>query len=188
MADVVKFFDNKQLVHIASEVVVLVGLTFYFSSKNKKLLSHIEELSQRIEEQEDRIQKMEVSLQQVNQKFDALVQQVNAGFNQMGQNISTLVQEREKKGKKILKQVKTVDKPVEKPVDKPVEKHTTPVLEEVKPSRHENKVNFYSQVVVEKEDDTVEEDVDEEELSDSDLDDEIRDELNELDSSLKKQT
>jgi uncharacterized protein YoxC len=184
MADVVKFFDNKQLVHIASEVVVLVGLTFYFSSKNKKLVSHIEELSQRIEEQEDRIQKMEVSLQQVNQKFDALVQQVNAGFNQMGQNISTLVQEREKKGKKILKQVN----PLEKPIDKPLEKHTTPVLEEVKPSRPENKVNFYSQVVVEKEDDNVEEDVDEEELSDSDLDEEIRDELNELDSSLKKQT
>lgn len=169
MADVVKFFDNKQLVHIASEVVVLVGLTFYFSSKNKKLLSHIEELSHRIEDQEDHIQKLEVSLQQVNQKFDAFVQQVNAGFNQMGQNISTLGQDREKKGKKILKQVKSV------------EKHTTPILEEVKPLRPENKVNFYTKVVVEKEDDT-----DVEELSDIDLDEEIRDELNELDLSLKK--
>ena len=171
MADVVKFFDNKQLVHIASEVVVLVGLTFYFSSKNKKMLNHIEELSQRIEDQEDHIQKLELSLQQMSQKFDALVQQVNVGFNQIGQNISTIA------GKKVPRPVKQVSDV--RPDSKPV--HKTPIIEEVKPSRSENKVDFRSEVVEE-------EDVDEVELSDSDLDEEIRDELNELDSSLKKET
>ena len=50
--------DNKQLmVHIASEVVVLVAITFYFNQKNKKLTSHIENLAQRVEEQEDLLQK-----------------------------------------------------------------------------------------------------------------------------------
>ena len=30
--------ENKQMIHIASEIVALVGLTFYFNQKNKKLL------------------------------------------------------------------------------------------------------------------------------------------------------
>ena len=51
--------DKKQLIHIASEVVVLVCLTFYFNQKNKKLMTHIEDLAQRLEEQEDLLQKHE---------------------------------------------------------------------------------------------------------------------------------
>lgn len=54
-----KILDNKQLIHIGCEVVVLAGLTFYFSSKNRKLMEHIEDLAQRLEEQEDHIQKLE---------------------------------------------------------------------------------------------------------------------------------
>jgi hypothetical protein len=66
-----KLFENKQqLVHIASEVVVLLGLTFYFNSQNKKLTGHIEDLAQRIEEQEDLIQNHETIIKQ-------LVEQVN---------------------------------------------------------------------------------------------------------------
>jgi hypothetical protein len=57
-----KLLDNKQLIHITAEVVVLTGLTFYFSSKNRTLMGHIEELAQRLEEQEDHIQKLEQSL------------------------------------------------------------------------------------------------------------------------------
>ena len=52
-----KFLENKQMVHIISETVVLIGMTFYFSQKNKKLTEKIEALSQRLEEQEDLIQK-----------------------------------------------------------------------------------------------------------------------------------
>jgi len=52
-------FDNKQLIHIGAEVVVLTGLTFYFSSKNRKLMEHVEELAHKLEEQEDHIQKLE---------------------------------------------------------------------------------------------------------------------------------
>jgi hypothetical protein len=52
-----KILNNKQIIHIVTEVVVLIGIIFYFSSKNRKLLSHIEDLSQRLEEQEDILQK-----------------------------------------------------------------------------------------------------------------------------------
>lgn len=99
-----KLFDNKQLIHIASEVVVLIGLTFYFSSKNKKLLGHVEELAQKLEEQEDHIQKLEASLQQMGQKMDNLIQQMNSGFAQLGQgltqtnnNFNTLAEQMAKK-------------------------------------------------------------------------------------------
>ena len=54
-----KLTNNKQLVHIVSEVIVLLGITFYFSSQNRKLTGHIEELAQQIEEQEDRLLKLE---------------------------------------------------------------------------------------------------------------------------------
>ena len=55
-----KFLDGKmQLIHVTSEIVVLLGLTFYFSQKNRQLMSHIEGLATRLEEQEDLIQKHE---------------------------------------------------------------------------------------------------------------------------------
>ena len=52
-------FENKQIIHIASEILILLGLTFYFNQKNKKLLGYIEDLSQRVETQEDLLQKHE---------------------------------------------------------------------------------------------------------------------------------
>jgi hypothetical protein len=61
-----KLMENKQqMIHIASEIIVLIGLTFYFNQKNKKLLGHIEDLAQRIEEQEDILQKHEQMLQKL---------------------------------------------------------------------------------------------------------------------------
>ena len=44
-----KILENKQIIHIATEIVALMGIIFYFSSKNKKLLAHIEDLSQKHE-------------------------------------------------------------------------------------------------------------------------------------------
>ena len=54
-----KLIENKHMIHIASEIIVLLGLTFYFNQKNKKIMGHIQDLSQRIEEQEDLLQKHE---------------------------------------------------------------------------------------------------------------------------------
>lgn len=59
-------FENKQqVIHVASEIVALVGLTFYFNQKNKKLLGHIEDLAQRVEEQEDLLQKHEAMIRKL---------------------------------------------------------------------------------------------------------------------------
>lgn len=52
-----KIFDNKHLIHIGAEIVVIAGISFYLSSKIKKQQSIIEELSQKLEDQEDRLQK-----------------------------------------------------------------------------------------------------------------------------------
>lgn len=67
-----RLLDNKQMIHIASEVVALIGLTFYFSSKNRKLSGHIEELAQRLEEQESHIKKLDNVIQQLTQRMSNL--------------------------------------------------------------------------------------------------------------------
>ena len=55
-----KIFENKTfLIHIAAEIIIIIGVSFYFSQKNKKLMGHINDLVQRIEEQEDILQKHE---------------------------------------------------------------------------------------------------------------------------------
>ena len=60
-----KLLENKQIIHIVTEIIAGIVIIFYFSSKNKKLLGHIEDLSQRLEEQEDIIQKHELIIKQL---------------------------------------------------------------------------------------------------------------------------
>lgn len=99
-----KLLENKQqLIHVASEVVVLIGLTFYFSSKNKKLMQHIEDLAQRLEEQEDLIQKHE----QIIRQLVATVSNINQPRQRVAQPVTEKKSVRAKqKPKKTSKQVK----------------------------------------------------------------------------------
>ena len=60
-----KLIENKQIIHIVTEVVVIAGIVFYFSSKNKKLSEQIEDLSQRLEDQEEMIQNHEQVIRQL---------------------------------------------------------------------------------------------------------------------------
>jgi hypothetical protein len=60
-----KLLENKQMVHIAAEVIILIGITFYFSQKNRRLMGHIEDLTHRMEEQDDVIDKHEKILQRL---------------------------------------------------------------------------------------------------------------------------
>jgi hypothetical protein len=69
-----KLLEHKQIIHIATEIVALIGIIFYFSSKNKKLLEHIEDLSQRLEDQEDLIQKHEQIIRQLVQAVNKVPQ------------------------------------------------------------------------------------------------------------------
>jgi len=65
--------DNKhQLIHYASEILVLTGLVIYFSKKNKTMMNHIEEISQRLEEQEETLQKHEKLIISLSEKVKSL--------------------------------------------------------------------------------------------------------------------
>jgi outer membrane biosynthesis protein TonB len=54
-----KLLENKQLLHVAGEVVILLGVTYFFTQKHKKVMAHVEDLAQRLEEQDEMIQKHE---------------------------------------------------------------------------------------------------------------------------------
>jgi hypothetical protein len=151
--------ENKQMIHIASEIVALIGLTFYFNQKNKKLLGHIENLAQKIEEQEDLLQKHEhvikKMLEFMNEKDTTNTHQILA---------------------KQLETTKIRKKPPAKEV------HTKPPLKVPTPSKPEStKVSFSDQILKTTKKPTVV--VESEESSDSeesDLDAELAEELEEL--------
>jgi predicted O-linked N-acetylglucosamine transferase (SPINDLY family) len=147
-----KLFENKQIIHIATEVVVLLGITFYFSQKNKKLLEHIEDLSQRLEDQEDMIQKHEQIIKQ-------LVQAVNT---------RQLQEPPRSKHNNLKRQSTKLQKSVPKPV-KPV-KPTKPVTSNIKVHYKPDPDNIEIHEVLESDSD-----------NDSELDKEIQEELQEMD-------
>jgi len=51
------FSDNGKMIHIACEAVVFMGLAFHFSQQNKKLMYHVENLSQKLEDVEAMLKK-----------------------------------------------------------------------------------------------------------------------------------
>ena len=51
------FDNNKQAVHVISEIVTLVGITFYFNHQNKKLKHYIDDLTERLNDQETLLEK-----------------------------------------------------------------------------------------------------------------------------------
>ena len=62
------FEKNKNYIIIGVTVIVFIGIIYYITQKNNKLMSHIEDLKQRVEELEDTIQKLETSPQKPNSK------------------------------------------------------------------------------------------------------------------------
>ena len=56
---------NEQMVHIATEIVVILGLTFYFNQKTKKLMGCIDELNKKVQEQEELLKKHEQIIKQM---------------------------------------------------------------------------------------------------------------------------
>jgi len=51
------FDNNKQAVHVISEIVTLVGITYYFNHQNKKLKHYIDDLTERLNDQETLLEK-----------------------------------------------------------------------------------------------------------------------------------
>ena len=163
------------MIHIASEIVVIIGLTFYFNQKNKKLMSHIEDLSQRIEEQEDLLQKHE----QVIRKMVDFINQY-----QSEPNIQSKYVPPQQENIKSKKTKPNIAKPV---LSKPEPNIVKPVLSKPEPNiaKPEPKVTFNEVVKAHQhknpppqEDEDEDEDEDGEE--ESDLDAELEEELKEL--------
>ena len=48
--------DTKQILHIVTELIVIIGISIYFVNKNKQLSDHIEELELKIKQQEEILQ------------------------------------------------------------------------------------------------------------------------------------
>ena len=136
-----KLLKNERLVHIVSEAVVILGVTFYFSSKNKQLQNHIDQLAQRLEEQEERFAKLENTLTELTKGQKQLGDSSGemkqffstALYNSHEQirNLNLRIQELEELGIPTEKpnedteqqpMRKPVQKPAEQPVRKPVQK------------------------------------------------------------------
>jgi len=150
-----KILENKQVVHIACEVVALIGLVIHFSKKNTKLNSYIDEVAQRLEEQEELIKKHE-------QLIENLVQTIN----NMKYVQEQPIQQKSKKHSQSLKK-KT---------------HTMPPLEPPKPVRRisQTKIDFNLDIPQSKEEEREDNSSSEDE---EELDAELAEELQELISS-----
>jgi hypothetical protein len=72
--------ENKTVLHLVIEGIVVFGMFYYFSSKNRKLTDHIEELTQRLEEYEERMNNIENVLKNVNLSFNQLAKQTQENF------------------------------------------------------------------------------------------------------------
>ena len=57
--------DKKHLIHIVSEIIVFIGIIFYFNQKHKKTLNIIEYLAQKVEEQDELLQKHEEVIKKI---------------------------------------------------------------------------------------------------------------------------
>lgn len=161
-----KLLENKQIIHIVTEIIAAIVIIFYFSSKNKKLLGHIEDLSQRLEEQEDIIQKHELIIKQ-------LVHAIN------NRGPITAVPKINNIPKSPVKEKKIIKKPISRP--RVSFNDNEEVKENPKPKQVER--------VIEKVPEKVLEQVTEESSDDSDdIDEEIAEELDELlsEQDLKK--
>jgi hypothetical protein len=64
--------DKKQIIHIVAEIIIIVGISVYFSQKNKHLLNLINDLTQRLEDQEEQINKHEQAINNLSLQISKL--------------------------------------------------------------------------------------------------------------------
>lgn len=170
-----KLLENKQILHVAAEVVVVLGLVFYFNQKTKQLLGHIEDLSQQYIDQEQVIQKHEDTIIKLVDAVNNLVQMQQNMQQNMSQNTQQV---------RVKKQPVQLPLPSQAPVD-------VRVIQKVKGKK--NIVDEICQAVKVQEIVDVEEDVDDDVDEDDDISDtEISLELSKLnkiesDDCLKKE-
>ena len=106
--------ENKQMIHIASEIIVLGGLIYYFNQKNKKLLSHIQDLSRKIEDQEG-----------ILQKHEEIIRKMSEFINQQ-KNTSI-----EKTKKTPVKEIRTITPKKSEPIKVSFKPNTSPIKNKI---------------------------------------------------------
>jgi len=79
--------DKKDMVHIGVEAVAFLGMAYYFSGQNKKLLSYIEDLAQKLEEKDEAITKLEENQKQLSLQLNQLSQYCSTGINSVLEKI-----------------------------------------------------------------------------------------------------
>lgn len=169
--------ENKELIHIVAEVVLFFGLVFYFSSQNKKLEKHIEDISTCLEEQTTKCTELEEKLKKTEGRLNQLSQYCSQSLGELSNMMKDL------QTKRVLAQVselgnrapveslgraKTLDRPqtLERDAVKPVSKTVSqPVIEPLP------KVSFKKMLESDSESETSEDEL---------LDQEISEELSEL--------
>ena len=180
-----KLIENKHMIHIASEIIVLLGLTFYFNQKNKKIMSHIQDLSQRIEEQEDLLQKHE---QVIKKLVDFISKQKSDSNNIIHQHVNSpniQIKNQNKKPSPVIpiptKEIHT--KPhVPTPTKEIHTKHLVATSTPLKPEPSKVTVVPLARKPIQSRIEEIESE-DEEDEEESDLDTELAEELGELEDS-----
>lgn len=119
--------NRNQMIHIATEVAVLTGLTMYFSAKNRTLLSYVEDLAQRLEAHESIIEEMKNEIDSLRNINRPISKPVNPKIVSKPVNPKIV-------NKPVNKPTnpKIVNKPVNKPTTKPpqIQKPLSPIQEE----------------------------------------------------------
>lgn len=152
--------EKKEIIHIASEVIVIVGIVYYFNQKNKTLLTHIEDLVQRIEEQEDLLQKHEQIIKNLVENLNHLA---NSQHERPANNQQSISHQKHTVPKNKIKQSQKT--------------HTKPPLSIPQKQKSKAHVSFQNPTPIISEEDYS----DGEEIeSNSDLDMELAEELQEL--------
>lgn len=124
------FRDNKEVVRLVIECVVLVGIFYYFNKKISKLSKHIEEISQKLELQDDLIEKQNFTITELTLNLNSKakstpVQQPFFQFEQKEEPKKVKKVTTEQQPKPILKPVP--ETPKRQPRPAPVPEPPTPV-------------------------------------------------------------
>lgn len=155
-----KIMENKQMIHIATEIVIFAGVIYYFNQKNEKLLSQIQDLFHKMEEQEELLQRHE----EIIKKMAALINEQKIKSSAVETDLFKKEQDRNNNKKQPIKVVKS----------QPIK--VTFKQELPKQNKIEHRVEEISS---EEESESEKEDINKDE---SDLDAELAEELQELEN------
>jgi|LakMenE18May11ns_1017448.scaffolds.fasta_scaffold9957298_11 hypothetical protein len=162
--------ERKEIIHIASEVVVISGLAIYFKLKNNSLLSMIEKLKERLDSQDELVEQLESRLHSQEQLL-----------NKHDQVISSLLLKSTEEYRPVISQVNRLEKIRQViPRREKIEKNDPPIRERRVIPQTQSRKDTPLPPVKERRVIPPPPPVESEEESEEDLDEELTNELKEL--------